>query len=77
MTQARMFRDKKMIKDMVADEPEIQSGVHHHHGGFFPGDDEGEDTQTPTPSQAGPRVTAPGSDEDVVFACSCKLIFAK
>ncbi|XP_071797253.1 katanin-interacting protein-like isoform X3 [Asterias amurensis] len=67
MTQARMFREKKSTEEKVIPTEDPP----HHHQGFFPDEDgdEGEMT-TPTPIQAGSRVTADRRDEDeAVFTC--------
>ncbi|XP_022092559.1 protein KIAA0556-like isoform X2 [Acanthaster planci] len=71
MTQARMFRDKKAVREIKADDEPTVGGAEYHqqHPGFFPGDEDIEgDTQTLTPQLTGPFTRA-DSDEDVVFTC--------
>ena len=71
MTQARMFREKKSTEEKVIPTEDPP----HHHQGFFPDEDgdEGEMT-TPTPIQAGSRVTTDRRDEDeAVFTCRREL----
>ncbi|XP_038048296.1 katanin-interacting protein-like [Patiria miniata] len=71
MTQARMFRDKKTVKEIMADddEPGMGQADYQQHSGFFPEDaDEEGETQTPTPHMTA-RVTGTSSDEDVAFTC--------